>query len=139
MTVKLYMMKLNTTCLLNSFSNLRSAYHLPLIILIMMSEETPEKAPNFQIDIKHEMMKFINDKVGLKEWVLNFSLFFFYLQFYILNFIQMTQSKHFCGGNWHREQKKCFTYSGKGTVQFWSITLQILRILMNNIDNNCSL
>jgi len=48
--------------------------------------------PTFQIDPKHELMKFIFEKVG----------------------IEMTNSAHFCGGNWHREMKKCFTKSPKG-------------------------
>merc|ERR1719277_939597 len=39
-----------------------------------------KQQPNFQIDIKHEVMKFIDEKIGVK----------------------LTQSKHFCGGNWHR-------------------------------------
>ena len=74
-------------------------------LLNKLIELLPEwkQAPNFQIDIKHELMKFIDDKLSLK----------------------MTPSKNFCGGNWHREQKKCFTFSGKGnllfTVGFWSL------------------
>ena len=62
--------------------------------------------PNFQIDPKHELMKFIFEKVG----------------------VEMTVSKHFCGGNWHREQKHCFTKSPKGShkkvyLHFTNITV----------------
>jgi len=50
-----------------------------------------KESPNFQIDIKHELIKFIYEQLDLK----------------------LTVSKHFCGGNWHREQKKCLTRSPK--------------------------
>jgi len=46
----------------------------------------------FQIDPKHEFIKFIHTHLN----------------------VEMKTSKHFCGGNWMRTQKTCFTRSGKG-------------------------
>lgn len=45
----------------------------------------------FQIDPKHEFMKHVSTHLNIK----------------------MEHSKHFCGGNWHRSAKTCFTRSGK--------------------------
>ena len=63
-------------------------------LLASLVEKLPEwlEKPNFQIDPKHEFVIHMQKQLGL----------------------EMSVSKHFCGGNWHRTQKTCFTRAGKG-------------------------
>merc|ERR1712130_192618 len=62
-------------------------------LLALLVEKLPKwrENPNFQIDPKHEFVIFMQKQLGL----------------------EMAVSKHFCGGNWHRTQKTCFTRAGK--------------------------
>lgn len=63
----------------------------PLLNQIIDKLAIWKSKPEFQIDPKHEFIKFIKTHLN----------------------IEMQTSKHFCGGNWHREQKTCFTRAGK--------------------------
>ena len=52
--------------------------------------------------------------------------------------IELTPSKHFCGGNWHRSPKTCYTRSHKGFF-FIIIYLQFLDGLkVSNNERRCS-
>jgi UDP-glucose:O-linked fucose beta-1,3-glucosyltransferase len=65
--------------------------NIPMMNALISHYSDWENDHNFNIDPKHEFMKFIKTHLN----------------------IELTPSKHFCGGNWHRSPKTCYTRSHK--------------------------
>lgn len=65
--------------------------NLPMVNALISHLKDWENDHNFNIDPKHEFMKFIKKQFNTV----------------------LTDSKHFCGGNWHRTPKTCYTRSHK--------------------------